>query len=175
MQSTWASCQMIFLLSAIFMFAWDWDPLPKVANRRRKRKVILLNAPCERHNGPSSMIGQGQFSNEFAHHICPGIAFRRSSLLKSGFCFQHRTPACHLPLPHAMHCVIHPLLCKKAHKPHRHCSVFRNPPNHRGKKQAFRLQCRGHSLKNLGPSQKTLRPPGVSSWLRAWQKQVGPG
>jgi len=24
----------------------------------------------------------------------------------------------------------------------------------------------GHSLKNLGPSQKTLRPPGVPSWLR---------
>jgi len=23
-------------------------------------------------------------------------------------------------------------------------------------------------LKNLGPSQKTLRPPGVPSWLRAW-------
>jgi len=25
----------------------------------------------------------------------------------------------------------------------------------------------GHSLKNLGPSQKTLRPSGVPSWLRA--------
>ena len=27
-----------------------------------------------------------------------------------------------------------------------------------------------HSLENLGHSQKTLRPPGVPSWLRAWEK-----
>jgi len=26
----------------------------------------------------------------------------------------------------------------------------------------------GHSLKNLGPSQKTFLLPGVPSWLRAW-------
>ena len=60
------------------------------------------------------MIGQQQFSNELAHHICPAIAFRRSSLLKSGFCFQHRTPAGHFPLPHGMHCVIHPCCAKKS-------------------------------------------------------------
>jgi len=29
-------------------------------------------------------------------------------------------------------------------------------------------KCVGHSLKNLGPSQKTLRSPGVPSLLRAW-------
>jgi len=26
----------------------------------------------------------------------------------------------------------------------------------------------GHGLKHLSPSQKTLRLPGVPSWLRAW-------
>ena len=30
------------------------------------------------------------------------------------------------------------------------------------------LKIIGHSLKNLVPSQKTLRPPGDSSWLRVW-------
>jgi len=29
------------------------------------------------------------------------------------------------------------------------------------------LKVFGHSLKNLGHSQKTLRPPGIPSWLRA--------
>jgi len=28
----------------------------------------------------------------------------------------------------------------------------------------------GHSLKILGPSQKTLRRRGVPSWLRVWQR-----
>jgi len=32
------------------------------------------------------------------------------------------------------------------------------------------LKAIGHSLKNLGPSQKTLPPPGVPSWLRSWAK-----
>jgi len=30
------------------------------------------------------------------------------------------------------------------------------------------LQIIGDSLRNLGPSHKTLRHPGVPSWLRAW-------
>jgi len=30
----------------------------------------------------------------------------------------------------------------------------------------------GYSLKNLGPSQKTHRPPGVPSWLWAWAKYI---
>jgi len=30
-------------------------------------------------------------------------------------------------------------------------------------------KCIGHTPQNLGLSQKTLRPPVVSSWLRAWQ------
>jgi len=29
------------------------------------------------------------------------------------------------------------------------------------------MEKRGHSLKNLSPSQKALRPSGVPSWLRA--------
>jgi len=29
-------------------------------------------------------------------------------------------------------------------------------------------KCVGYSFKNLGPSQKTLPPSGVPSWLRAW-------
>jgi len=29
-------------------------------------------------------------------------------------------------------------------------------------------KCVGHSLKNLGPLKKALRPPGVPSWLRDW-------
>jgi len=31
----------------------------------------------------------------------------------------------------------------------------------------------GRSFINLVPSQKTLRPPGVPSWLRAWAKPSG--
>jgi len=31
-------------------------------------------------------------------------------------------------------------------------------------------KCVGHSLKNLGPSQKTLRPPGFPRWLRTYAK-----
>jgi len=30
------------------------------------------------------------------------------------------------------------------------------------------FQTFGHSLQNLSPCQKTLDPPGVQSWLRAW-------
>ena len=42
MQSTWASCQIIFSLSSTFLCAWDWDPLPRTEDGNAK---ILLTAP----------------------------------------------------------------------------------------------------------------------------------
>jgi len=37
-----------------------------------------------------------------------------------------------------------------------------------------KLKTIGHSLKKLCPSQKTLRPLGVSSWLRTCPSVSGP-
>jgi len=49
----------------------------------------------------------------------------------------------------------------------------RNPPKYfapAAKMCCTQLKSIGHSLWNLSPSQKTLRPPGVPNWLRTWWK-----